>query len=260
MLQQHPADTTIIRRILLIGGGVCLVVAGACLFLINTQPLKQASTTPVEEDIQPQFQAEKLSTIPNLGVMVNEVRPLQQTTRVVASGQHSAEFRGTRFLQENLNNNSLELFITSKEEIILDFLDKRADRNKFMYLRLAAEHQPERYVLLYGVYTGEADAEQQLQSLNLGLPKSIHPKIVQFKDYTDLVNDMGAEELSNQKLYSIELKPAVIPPPAIVPKTSSASVVAPVSHALQTTITRHDRDGNVVSVTQSAGLEASVPR
>ncbi|MHA3056508.1 hypothetical protein [Acinetobacter sp. ANC 4641] len=258
MLEQHPADTTIIRRILLIGGGVCLVVAGVCLFLINTQPLKQAST-PVDEDVQPQFQAEKLSAISNLGVMVNEVRPLQQTTRVVASGQHSAEFRGTHFIQENLNNYSLELFITSKEEIIQDFLDKRADRSKFIYLRLAAEHQPERYVLLYGNYAGEADAEQQLQQLNLALPKTIHPRTVQFKDYTDLVNDMGTEELSNQKLYSIELKPAVIPPPAIVPKVSSASVVAPVSHALQTTVTRHDREGNVVSVTRSAGLEASVP-
>lgn len=259
MLEQHPTDTKIIRRALLIGGCVCLVVAGTCLFLMNTHPLKQVAP-PVEEDVQPQFQAEKLSAVPNLGVMVEEVRPLQQTTRVVASGQHSAEFRGTHFVQANLNHYSLELFVTNKEEIIQDFLQKRPDRQKFVYLRLSAEHQPERYILLYGIYSGEAEAQEQLQQLNLNLPKTIHPQAVQFKSYADAVNDMGAEELSNQQLYAVQLKPAAIPQPSAAPVNAAPVTRAVPDHALHTTITRRDSEGNVVSVIQSASSEASTPR
>lgn len=259
MLEQQLANTTIIRRVLLIGGGICLVAAGICGLFSTSKPLKHA-TQPTQEDVQPQFQAEKLSAIPNLGVMVDEVRPLQQTTRVVASGQHSAEFRGTHFIQTNIKNYALEIFETNKEELIQDFLDKRSDRQKFIYLRLSIEHQPERYILLYGLYNSEDNAQEQLQQLNLGLPKSIHPKTVALKNYADLVNDMGADELSsNQQLYNVKLKPAAIPQTPVVPVAPASSTVTTTAPAVQTTITRKDHEGNVVSVTQSAGIEASAP-
>ncbi|WP_111893753.1 hypothetical protein [Acinetobacter sp. MB5] len=262
MSNQFPADTILIRRVLLIGGSICLVVASGFLFLTDHHPLKRESV-PVEEDVQPQFQAEKLSAIPDLGVLMDQVRPLQQTTRVVASDQHGLEFRGTHFVQTNLSNYSLELFETNKEEIINDFLDKRQDRSEFVYLRLSAEHQPDRYVLLYGLFAQEVQAQEQLQQLNLGLPKSIHPKIVQIKDYLDFVNDMGTEEASSQQLYAVQLKPVAIPRPQVVPPVSSSSVPAmssPDSHAVQTTVTRRDNEGKVVSVIKSSGVEASESR
>jgi len=54
MLEQQLANTTIIRRVLLIGGGICLVAAGICGLFSTSKPLKHA-TQPTQEDVQPQF-------------------------------------------------------------------------------------------------------------------------------------------------------------------------------------------------------------
>ena len=43
----------------------------------------------------------------NLGALADEVRPLDLTTRIVASGEHEPEFRGTKFINENKNNGRL---------------------------------------------------------------------------------------------------------------------------------------------------------
>lgn len=43
------------------------------------------------------------------------------TTRVVAIAQHEAEFRGTKFIQENKKNSAVELFRVSEEAIIKRF-------------------------------------------------------------------------------------------------------------------------------------------
>ncbi|WP_459655544.1 hypothetical protein, partial [Achromobacter xylosoxidans] len=83
-----------------------------------------------------QIQPEKVATTPNLGALADEVRPLDLTTRTVASGEHEPEFRGTKFINENKKQWTLELYRASDEDIIKNFLKSRTDRNKFIYFRL----------------------------------------------------------------------------------------------------------------------------
>ncbi len=56
------------------------------------------------------------------------------TTRVVAIAQHEAEFRGTKFIQENKSNSTVELFRVSEEAIIKRFLQRQSDCQAFSYL------------------------------------------------------------------------------------------------------------------------------
>ncbi|MBO9531135.1 MAG: hypothetical protein J7514_15495, partial [Acinetobacter oleivorans] len=249
-------------------GIVCLFLA--FLFWVMTDSKKLVEVEKAADSEAPvQIQPEKVATTANLGALADEVRPLDLTTRTVASGQHEAEFRGTKFINENKKQWTLELFRASDEDIIKNFLKNRSDRNKFIYFRLSGEKQSEQYVLTYGVFKRSEDAIQQLTQLNLDLPESIKPQPQQFSTYVPLVNDLGADEMKGgiSQTYEVRLRPAALPKidesllmgagvnGAI---STQPKVAAPATNSTtRTTIIRRDAEGNVVDVHQSNSADAS---
>ncbi|NUF28791.1 hypothetical protein HUN28_01150 [Acinetobacter oleivorans] len=256
------------QYIWLVGGIVCLFLA--FLFWVMTDSKKLVEVEKAADSETPvQIQPEKVTTTANLGALADEVRPLDLTTRTVASGQHEAEFRGTKFINENKKQWTLELFRASDEDIIKNFLKNRSDRNKFIYFRLSGEKQSEQYVLTYGVFKRSEDAIQQLTQLNLDLPESIKPQPQQFSTYVPLVNDLGADEMKGgiSQTYEVRLRPAALPKidesllmgagvnGAI---STQPKVAAPATNSTtRTTIIRRDAEGNVVDVHQSNSADAS---
>ncbi|AVN20709.1 hypothetical protein JD510_09090 [Acinetobacter pittii] len=246
------------QYIWLVGGIVCLLLAFIFWVMTNSKKLVEVEKS-ADSDAPVQIQPEKVATTANLGALADEVRPLDLTTRTVASGQHEAEFRGTKFINENKKQWTLELFRASDEDIIKNFLKNRPERNKFIYFRLSGDKQSEQYVLTYGVFKRSEDAIQQLTQLNLDLPESIKPQPQQFSTYAPLVNDLGADEMKGgiSQTYEVRLRPAALPkideslligggvatqPKVTAPATNSTT---------RTTIIRRDAEGNVVDVHQS---------
>lgn len=246
------------QYIWLVGGIVCLLLAFIFWVMTDSKKLVEVEKS-ADSDAPVQIQPEKVATTSNLGALADEVRPLDLTTRTVASGQHEAEFRGTKFINENNKQWTLELFRASDEDIIKNFLKNRPDRNKFIYFRLSGDKQSEQYVLTYGVFKRSEDAIQQLTQLNLDLPESIKPQPQQFSTYAPLVNDLGADEMKGgiSQTYEVRLRPAALPkideslligggvatqPKVAAPATNSTT---------RTTIIRRDAEGNVVDVHQS---------
>ncbi|ADY83240.1 hypothetical protein BDGL_002654 [Acinetobacter pittii PHEA-2] len=246
------------QYIWLVGGIVCLLLAFIFWVMTDSKKLVEVEKS-ADSDAPVQIQPEKVATTANLGALADEVRPLDLTTRTVASGQHEAEFRGTKFINENKKQWTLELFRASDEDIIKNFLKNRPERNKFIYFRLSGDKQSEQYVLTYGVFKRSEDAIQQLTQLNLDLPESIKPQPQQFSTYAPLVNDLGADEMKGgiSQTYEVRLRPAALPkideslligggvatqPKVVAPATNSTT---------RTTIIRRDVEGNVVDVHQS---------
>lgn len=246
------------QYIWLVGGIVCLLLAFIFWVMTDSKKLVEVEKS-ADSDAPVQIQPEKVATTANLGALADEVRPLDLTTRTVASGQHEAEFRGTKFINENKKQWTLELFRASDEDIIKNFLKNRPERNKFIYFRLNGDKQSEQYVLTYGVFKRSEDAIQQLTQLNLDLPESIKPQPQQFSTYAPLVNDLGADEMKGgiSQTYEVRLRPAALPkideflligggvatqPKVTAPATNSTT---------RTTIIRRDAEGNVVDVHQS---------
>ncbi|MCY3235996.1 hypothetical protein [Acinetobacter pittii] len=246
------------QYIWLVGGIVCLLLAFIFWVMTNSKKLVEVEKS-ADSDAPVQIQPEKVATTANLGALADEVRPLDLTTRTVASGQHEAEFRGTKFINENKKQWTLELFRASDKDIIKNFLKNRPERNKFIYFRLSGDKQSEQYVLTYGVFKRSEDAIQQLTQLNLDLPESIKPQPQQFSTYAPLVNDLGADEMKGgiSQTYEVRLRPAALPkideslligggvatqPKVTAPATNSTT---------RTTIIRRDAEGNVVDVHQS---------
>lgn len=248
------------QYIWLVGGITCLLLAFIFWVITDSKKLVEVEKS-ADSDAPVQIQPEKVATTPNLGALADEVRPLDLTTRTVASGEHEPEFRGTKFINENKKQWTLEIFRASDEDIIKNFLKNRSDRNKFIYFRLSGEQQAEQYVLVYGTFKRSDDAIQQLTQINLQLPESIKPQPQQFSSYAPLVNDLGADEMKggNNQLYEVRLRPAALPTIdeslLMAGSTNAAVNVQPkapaTNSATKTTIVRRDAQGNVVDVQQS---------
>lgn len=248
------------QYIWLVGGIACLLLAFIFWVITDSKKLVEVEKS-ADSDAPVQIQPEKVATTPNLGALADEVRPLDLTTRTVASGEHEPEFRGTKFINENKKQWTLEIFRASDEDIIKNFLKNRSDRNRFIYFRLSGEQQVEQYVLVYGTFKRSDDAIQQLTQINLQLPESIKPQPQQFSSYAPLVNDLGADEIKggNNQLYEVRLRPAALPTIdeslLMAGSTNAAVNVQPkapaTNSATKTTIVRRDAQGNVVDVQQS---------
>ncbi len=244
---------------------IWLVLGCACLFLslvfwavTDTKELVEVEKQ-AETEVELQIQPEKVSAMNHLGALFDEVKPLDMSTRVITTAQHEAEFRGSKFVNEQKKSYSIELFRVSDEGIIKNFLKQQPERKKFMYLRLSGEGQQEQYVMLYGVYRSAADAQSALADLKLALPASVKPLAVEIGTYQASVNDLGSEELKNSaKQYTVKLKPAPVPQideAQLAAKRAQAAQVQKETEAktatTSTTVTRRDASGNVVNVEKS---------
>ena len=248
------------QSIWLLGAVLCLLAALIFWAVTDREELVEIEKQP-ESEIELQIQPEKVAATTYLGSLQEEVRPLELTTRLTASGLHEAEFRGTKFIQEQKNNSTIELFRVSDENIIKSFIKKQTDRSKLFYIRLSGEGQAEQYVMLYGSFGNKREAAQTLTALPFKFPKTIQPVVVQFADYRPYVNDLGADEMGlSTKLYAVNLRPAAVPtidesvlarPPATSTTAPSTQAVAPQNSTTSTTITRRDQEGNVVDVQKS---------
>ena len=240
----------------LVCGMVCLFAALIFWAITDSEALVEVEKS-AETESELQIQPEKVAATSLLGALQEEVRPLQMTTRVVTTGSYEPEFRGSKFINENKNASTIELFRVTKDDVIRSFLKKQANRNNFFYIRLSGENQIEQYVLLYGIYRNKDEAQRVLEQLPLQFPKTVQPKVQDIENYVSLVNDMGADEMgSNHKLYAVNLKSVPLPKVdeslLVLPKPKPAAAETdPKNATTTTTVTRRDEQGNVVDIQQS---------
>ena len=241
-------------------GGACLFFALVFWAITDTDELVEVEKK-AETEVELQIQPEKVAAMNHLGALFDEVKPLEMTTRVVTAAQHEAEFRGTKFVNEQKNAYAIELFRVTDEAILKNFLKKQPDRKGFTYLRLSGEGHPEQYVLLYGIYRNAAGAESALADLKLDLPASVKPAAAEIGKYQLLVNDLGTDELStSSQLHEVKLKTAPLPKideaqaaalQAQVKAKAQQKAAEPKAATTTTTVTQRDAAGNVVNVQRS---------
>ena len=246
------------QNIWLIGGLLSLIFA--LIFWMMTDSKKLVFQSNQVEEVQVTIQPEKVAATTNLGGLTEEVRPLQTTTRAIVTGNHLAEFRGTKFIKENSKNFTVELFRTSNEDIVKSFLQKQTDRKNLTYFRLSGEDQAEQYVMSTGIFKNANDAKEQLAKLALNLPGSVKPKVAQFNEYEKFVNDLGSDELvGGNKIYEVKLRSAPLP---VIDESllTRLAVNDSTKATTTTTITRKDSEGKVVDVKRSQSSTTASPQ
>lgn len=218
---------------------------------------------PAETEVEVQIQPEKVGATTHLGALLDEVKPLENTTRLTVSGNHEAEFRGTKFVTDQAKSSTIELFRAKEESVVKGFLQKQKDRSNLVYIRLNSESQQEQYVVLYGVYGSANAAKADLAQLPMKLPVSLKPSIRLLSDYIEYVNDLGSDDLGiTGKLNEVRLLPLAIPRPVAPPVKKNIEVdeKTPENATTSTTVTRRDESGNIVDVKKfHTEVPATVP-
>lgn len=257
MTVKHSNWQNIQHYIWLMGGLLFLIFAVVFWMMTDTKALLTQSKHI--EQTQVLIQPEKVAATTHLGGLTEEVRPLALTARKVASGNHLAEFRGTKYIQDNQKNWFVELFRVTNEDVIKSFLLKQTDRKNFIYFRLSGEDQIEQYVLGFGNFKNENQAKDQVAKLTFQLPASVKPMAQKIEHYKTSVNDLGSEELvGTNKLYQVKLKSVPLPlideSLIVKPTPVTNTPIDPAKTTTNTTITRKDQAGNVVDVKRSQSV------
>lgn len=221
---------TVRNFIWLLFGAVCVILA--LIFWVSQSKKAEVEVIEIEQQAQDAarpVQSEKVGVDPNLGTLIEEVRPIVLQQRTVTSDGHEAEFRGSKFLSEHQKSWTLQVMRVGEEDIIRSYLDKREDRKQFQYFRLQSAGQAEQFVLTYGIYKNVNDVLDKTASIDLQLPEKIKTTPEKFTSYTALVNDLGADEMSSGlKLKTVNLTRAALPVvplrPTMVPRANAEAL------------------------------------
>lgn len=206
-----------------------------------------------KSETQQQLQPQSLAASNDLGMLKQQVTPLKLSERFLASSEHEAEFRGTKFIKDNINAYTIELFRVTNEAVVVNFLKSKQNRDLYYYFRLTRPQQNDSFVVVYGVYASETEANNVRTAMHQGIKIAYKAQVRPFKQYESEVNDLGSDELNAKiKLDSVRLIPVAVAPSIIPPLSISSEFADPNGTVTtKTTVTQFDAKGNVVAVEQN---------
>ena len=128
------------------------------------------------------------ATISDLNELKNEVKPMDNSVLVRDLRSYPPEFKDKIYFNGISGSYAIQLMDVAENEVIVDYLNGRSDRDQFAYFRYTDGNDKQRYVLTYGKFASSAEAEASLAQVNFGLPSSITPKIAKISEFLSIID------------------------------------------------------------------------
>lgn len=128
------------------------------------------------------------ATISDLNELKNEVKPMDNSVLVRDLRSYPPEFKDKTYFNGISGSYALQLMDVAENEVIVDYLNGRSDRDQFAYFRYTDGNDKQRYVLTYGKFASSAEAEASLAQVNFGLPSSITPKTAKVSEFLSIID------------------------------------------------------------------------
>ncbi|MFB6348878.1 hypothetical protein ACFBZI_05485 [Moraxella sp. ZJ142] len=116
------------------------------------------------------------ATITELHELKKEVQLLDNSVLVRDFRSYPAEFKDKTYFNGLGGRYVLQLMDVAENEVIVDYLNGRSDRDQFAYFRYTDANDRQRYVLTYGKFATAAEADAGLKTVDFALPSTIKPK------------------------------------------------------------------------------------
>lgn len=125
------------------------------------------------------------------------------------------EFKDREFFEKNKDKWTVEVMDVSEHQIITDYLERRKDREKFVYFRYMDSKSKERYVLLYDVMNNRQLAIGATKLINFDLPNNARTLPASFSEYLDKIDNYTRSDVVEEKKAPVlkETKKEVKPLP-----------------------------------------------
>ena len=128
------------------------------------------------------------ATISDLNELKNEVKPIDNSVLVRDLRSYPPEFKDKIYFNGISGSYAIQLMDVAENEVIVDYLNGRSDRDQFAYFRYTDGNDKQRYVLTYGKFASSAEAEASLAQVNFGLPSSITPKTAKVSEFLSIID------------------------------------------------------------------------
>lgn len=127
------------------------------------------------------------------------------------------EFKDREFFEKNKDKWTVEVMDVSEHQIITDYLERRKDREKFVYFRYMDSKSKERYVLLYDVMNNRQLANGATKIVDFQLPNKARTLAVQIGDYLEKIDNYTRSDIVEEQKAPVleetkkEVKPLPLP-------------------------------------------------
>lgn len=182
-----------------------ILAAWAILWLASSTP----AITKKDEANKEVAQAAELPThIESLNELHDVVPPIDFSTLIRDLRTYPAEFKDKNYF--NAKKFTVQVMDVAQNDVIVNYLNTRDDRDKFAYFRYLDANQNPRYILTYGKFDSLERANAALQSTSFDLPASVSTSAVSMGDYLNIIDDYergdAVRDLSSRQPRQVRLQ------------------------------------------------------
>lgn len=188
---------------------------------IENAPITTQAVTPADV-IRP-------TNIESLHELDADVQPIDFDAMVRDLRDYPKEFKDKRYLIANKGKWTVQVMNVAENDVIVDYLLGREDRDKFAYFRYRDDNDQLRYMLTYGIMSSPQEAIGASQLIDFGLPANVRVIPEEINRYVSIIDNYELADpvvdLAANGNREVKLRPArreVPVRPKQPPQTSSS--------------------------------------
>lgn len=215
---------------------------------IQNAPIASASVS-IEELKQP-------LSIEALHELDNDVQPIDFSETVRDLRDYPDEFKDKRYLLANKGKWTVQVMNVAENDVIVSYLESRADRKKFAYFRYTDENKQTRYMLIYGLLSSPQEAVGASKLIDFGLPDNVRVLAEEINRYVTVIDNYERPEpikdLSTRGTRSVDLRPTKreVPVREQKPTTTEETSTKPSAEQKQESIRQSKNTSETLAVNE----------
>ena len=190
-----------------------LGVVTALVWMLSQTPAMGAKieNEPVSA---PQMLAEEFEQplqIESLHELDTDVQPISFDATVRDLRNYPDEFKDKRYLLANKGKWTVQVMNVAENDVIVSYLEGRADRDKFAYFRYLDEEKQIRYMLTYGLMSSPQEAAGASKLVDFKLPANVRVLPEEINRYVSIIDNYErpdpVKDLSTRRTRAVSLNP-----------------------------------------------------
>ncbi|WP_066802958.1 hypothetical protein [Moraxella oblonga] len=142
--------------------------------------------------------------------LTKEVPPIDFATVIRDLRNYPSEFKDKSYFEKDAKRWTVQVMNVSSNDIIVEYLNQRDDRDKFAYFRYHNANDELRYILTYGSMASAQEALSAIKKVNFGLPSTAKVKAEEIGYYIKIMDqyERGDTLFGKEMLDKVNLMPA----------------------------------------------------
>ncbi|ERL56614.1 hypothetical protein [Psychrobacter aquaticus] len=190
-----------------------LGVVTALIWMLSQTPAMGAKieNAPISTPQSLSTALEQPLTIESLHELDTDVQPISFDATVRDLRNYPDEFKDKRYLLTNKGKWTVQVMNVAENEVIVSYLEGRADRDKFAYFRYLDDENQVRYMLTYGLMSSPQEAVGAAKLIDFKLPADVRVLPEEINRYVGIIDNYErpdpVRDLSTKRTRSVNLKP-----------------------------------------------------